>query len=345
MHDVVAPESRRLSDVSNQILQWLLTGGLSHPSGAMASWRFRDSGALAFEYPETTGYFLRAAAYAGESARPAVVKAADWLCSRLESGDLSARPGSPTVYEFDLAIIAGGLINVGKALKSDRYLSNGLSLAKRQRDQVLTSGALTTTFPSQAATPKWSTTGTSHMLKCVQVLCLARDEGVEGMREAGEKLMASSRGVTLNSPDLAFGESGPNLHAASYAIEGLWIWSQASGDTASARQAKTMLEALERAQLPSGGFPKDLGSNRAVEQSDVTPQVARLRLAIRGKDAGHPETLQRLVAIAFPVSGGMAISYQPEASEVHANSWCSMFAYQALHLASSGKPLAWQYLL
>ena len=342
--EAVLPGTERMSDVSDQILRWLVSPDLFHASGAIAAWRSRATGELAFEYPEVTGYLLTCAAYAGQAQRPVVTRAADWLSARVEAGDHSARPGSPVVYAFDLGIIATGLLNVGSALRSDRYLSAGVRLAERLRDEILRSGTLAATS-AEPASPTWSNAGRAHLLKCVQCLCLAEEQGAGRMREAAGSFVSSVGEVTLETPDLAFGETGPNLHATCYAAEGLWVWSAVSGDAKAERTADALLAGVEQARLPSGGFPKDLGRNRAVEQSDVTAQVARLGLLLGRKDAERSAALQRLEAIALPTAEGLAIPYQPAATPQHENSWCAMFAFQALRLAASSRPLAWRSLV
>lgn len=332
-----------MSGIADEILAWLLSPGVFHPTGGIAAWRSR-TGDLAFEYPEVTGYLLTCAAYAGQAERPVVTRAAEWLSGRVERGDHSARPGNPTVYAFDLAIIATGLLNVGSALRSDRYVSAGLRLAQRLRDEIVGSGSLRATSNAPTA-PTWSNLGRAHLLKCVQCLCLADEQGAPGMRDAAATLVSSVGPVTLETPDLALGETGPNLHATCYVAEGLWIWSSVSGDASALRTADALLAAVERVQLPSGGFPKDLGGNRSVEQSDVSAQVARLGLLLQRKDAGRSAVLRRLEAIALPTAEGRAIPYQPEAAQPHESSWCSMFAFQALRLAASSQPLAWRSLV
>ena len=90
--------------------------------------------------------------------------------------------------------------------------------------------------------------------------------------------------------------------------------------------------------------PRDLMRD-ATESLRAMALAPAMAAGVYNVGSGRSVTLQRLAAIAFPTTGGMAIPYQPEASELHANSWCSMFAYQALHLAQSSRPLNWQFLL
>ncbi|HEV8656409.1 MAG TPA: hypothetical protein VGR85_12955 [Candidatus Limnocylindria bacterium] len=335
---------------SADLFDWLFAGVLAHPSGGVAGWRDRRTGRLSDEYPEISGYFLSAAVFADATGSAAVVRAADWLCARIEANaSASRRVDGSAIYNFDQGIIAAGLIKYGVRAGNARAVAAGIRAASRLRDQVNELGHLPTLDPN-AGQPHgrpatWSTVGRLHLAKTVQCLLLAAELGVAGMREAARSIIDDvSSAFSLASDGLRDEAGRINLHATCYALEGLWIWDAAHRTADLHEILHTALGELVSHRLPSGGFPRLAATAESREQSDVHAQVVRLA-ALLGRVSTVRPSIARLRQVASPAEFGWSLPYQPQALEVHENAWATMFAAQALALVDGPPELDWWELI
>jgi len=335
---------------SADLFDWLFTGELAHPSGGVAGWRERKTGRLSDEYPEITGYFLSAAVVADATRSTAVMRAAEWLCARIEANASASRhvDGS-AIYNFDQGIIAAGLIKYGVRAGNARAVAAGVRAASRLRDQVNELGHLPTLDPS-AGSPDgrpatWSTVGRLHLAKTVQCLLLAAELGVAGMREAARTLIADASSAFSLTSDGLRNEAGQiNLHATCYTLEGFWIWDAANRTTELHEMLHAALGEIVSYRLPSGGYPRLAVTNASREQSDVHAQVIRLA-ALLGRAPSVRPSVARLRQVASPADSGWSVPYEPQSSEVHENAWATMFAAQALALVDGPPDLEWWALI
>jgi hypothetical protein len=335
--------------------RWLFSGACQSESGAFCAWRDAESGRLAFEYPEITGYVLTFAASLADLDKAETASArrgADWLVSRLAQTDYSARTGwdDGAAYIFDLAMVATGLISFGR-LHGDVYIDSGLKLV---RLIVLESGAAgqvpAVARGAEASHPGWATEGRAHLLKVVQCLLLGEEHGVLGALDCARTLIAEGpalqqrSGRFLTEPRV----HSTMLHPHHYALEGLWVWATARGDRRALEQARAgVLWAWEQ-QLPTGGFPRfapsDAGDS-APEQSDATAQAIRLALLVQVEPEGFDRALRRLEESTVGNDDGRAVPYQPAALPQHQNVWATLCAAQTLGLVGTERKLAWQSLV
>ena len=335
---------------SADLFDWLLSGVLAHPSGGVAGWRERRTGRLSDEYPEISGYFLSAAVFAGATGSAAVIRAADWLCARIEANASASRPvDGSAIYNFDQGIIAAGLIKYGVRAGNARAVAAGIRTASRLRDQVSELGHLPTLDPT-AGTPDgrpatWSTVGRLHLAKTVQCLLLAAELGVAGMREAALRIIVDvSSAFSLASDELRDEAGRINLHATCYALEGLWIWNAAHRTTGLDEILHAACDDLVSYRRPSGGFPRLAATPASRDQSDVHAQVVRLA-ALLGRLSTVRPSIARLRQVASPAEFGWSVPYEPQAPEVHENAWATMFAAQALALVDGPPDLDWWELV
>jgi len=334
---------------SADLFDWVFSGVLAHPSGGVAGWRERRTGRLSDEYPEISGYFLSAAVFADATGNAAVIRAADWLCARIEANaSASRRVDGSAIYNFDQGIIAAGLIKYGVRAGNARAVAAGIRAASRLRDQVSELGHLPTLDPA-AGMPDgrpatWSTVGRLHLAKTVQCLLLAAELGVAGMREAARNIIDDvSTAFSLASDGLRNEAGEINLHATCYALEGFWIWDAANRTTSLHEILHPALDEIVSYRLPSGGFPR-LASAASREQSDVHAQVVRLA-SLLGRGSTVRPSIARLRQVASPAEFGWSVPYEPQAPEVHENAWATMFAAQALALVDGPPDLDWWELI
>ena len=335
-----------------RLRDWLTSGRPQSAAGAYCAWRDAVSGELAFEYPEITGYaltWLAAQSHLTERAHEAGVAAADWLTRRFAAGDRSARAGweKGAIYTFDLGMIAAGLISFGRAAKIASYEQLGEDVAKSLAGYIAQAGELPAVAPDGPATGRggeWSTGGRGHLVKCVQALLLSDN------RDAAGHLLEQACADQVNDGHFVTqpGDAFVMLHPHLYAIEGLWIWGTATGDTDALDRARRATEWVWKQQLPSGGFPRwtsdtDVGP----EQLDATGQAVRAAILIGLRPDGLAATVGRLASCArTDGEHGSALVYRPDDVAYHLNVWVSMFGEQALTLAcGESEALQWHELV
>ena len=139
------------------------------------------------------------------------------------------------------------------------------------------------------------------------------------------------------------------LHPHLYALEGLWCYSQATGDQEALERARRGAQWAFEHQLEAGGLPRyvETGSGeRGVEQLDATSQAVRMAVLTGARPAGLDRAVARLTEAARGEGGVLSLPYQPTETPTHSNAWVSMFGAQALELAAADTPsLRWQLLV
>jgi hypothetical protein len=345
-----------------EVRAWLVTDEARSPSGAFHAWYDSQSGERAFAYPEITGYALTHLAGlvdASECELAAGVAAGEWLIARISAGNLAARDGwdGDAVYNFDLAMVANGLLTFGDRAGRPDFVDTGLALAGRLADQVQRTGELAALAPGQTSQRStWSTEGTALMVKATQCLLSAaavadqsefRAVALNVARMAARIQSDDGRIATHPSDDFTM------CHPHLYAVEGLWIHAEATGDAESRERARAGAEWVWRHQLPSGGLPRRVAAaDGAVgtEQFDVTAQAIRAALLVGGVDSDAVlAAAQRLHCVADRVDGVAALPYDTSGSG-HRNVWVSLFGRQAMDLlakrdATGRSELSWAALV
>ncbi len=333
--------------------QWLSSGRVQASSGAYCAWRDIANDNLAFEYPEITGYALTWLSWCdGLDARElqAGRRAADWLMDRLSSGDRSARADwdGGAIYTFDLGMIAAGLISFGARIKHEDYAERGREVVRSlvaYLDERQRLDAIAPDGPASSRSGGWSTDGRPHLVKCVQALLLADQP------DAARCLLRQA--IDDQDPDDGHFVTQPGdefvmLHPHLYGVEGMWMWGSARDDQDALERARRAIDWAWQHQLPSGGMPRWVsGSDTGPEQLDVTSQAVRAAVILGLDPPGLEAATLRIAALArADGEHGYALIYRPEDVSGHLNAWVSMFAGQALAVASEGPyALSWNALV
>lgn len=144
-----------------------------------------------------------------------------------------------------------------------------------------------------------------------------------------------------------------HLHPHCYAAEGLLVLGQALGEgrfTDAAARAADWALTLGRQDGGWTSFVSEKGEAVLCERSDVLAQILRLALVLREVGAGRPEWEEPIQSLADrlllfqapggePGSGGFRYGQDLDGVDrLHLNAWCSMFALQALAVASDRGP-------
>lgn len=351
------PQRTDTGAVTEGLRRWLGSGALNSPAGAFCAWKDADTGVLAFEYPEITGYALTHLAQLEltEPEHQAGARAAQWLGDRLSSNGLAARGkwDGAAIYNFDLAMIASGLMSFGRRVDKPGIAASGEKLAEDLCAQHRSEGVLPSIRASAqrpSARSAWSTEGFAHLVKAAQ--CLLLHGGEEPRIVAGEIIALSTRqqqddGRFVTHPS----DSETMLHPHLYAIEGLWMYAEATGDQEARQRAGAGTHWAWDQQLSTGGFPRlkptSAAEEEAPEQFDVTSQALRMAGLLDLELDGQAAAADRLAEVAKPDGdGAFALPYQAVDGASHLNAWASMFGFQALRVAREGSgALAWSHLV
>lgn len=347
----VETRSALLTDFAGELRQWITTGTCQGQEGAFYAWRDARRDRLSYAYPEITGYALTYLAREREG-EPIGRRAADWLVSRIAADKLTARDADgEAVYNFDLAMMATGLLTFGHKLAVDEYIAAGLKLVGFIQDQLLGNGCVLAMSPAYPVSPRkstWSTHGRAHLLKVVQCLLIAQALGFPRAGEAADLLMKSARELQKSTGRFVTHPADEEvfLHPHLYAAEGLWMWGTALDKRDAIERARIALTWAWSHQLDTGGFPgtvNNLDSNAiGVEQSDVTTQAVRLALLMDMQLPGLDRAIERITQASYRDERGRAILYRPTSTDLHQNTWATIFGSQALEIAIAGtQALPW----
>lgn len=374
-----------MSTPAARLRAWLL----DHPrlaEGPHAGGVVGDTGTDAYVYPEIAGYYLTWLAFlattepepepksdtdtepgtgpaAGPPAGPAdaarIAEARDatvrWLNGELGRPDgprtrchLTATPGAAADWRnharftFDLGMVhRGAAAATGPGTQA--LLERTAELLDGMRDA---DGSWTGCRPHGAAAPlpeRWSTVPGPHLLKAAGgVLALAAPG------HAPTVLAAARETLARHAPGLA-AELPTMSHPGLYALEGL-LQAESAGHR---EHLDELLTGYHRLAAQPGGVPReyaDLPDSRV--RSDVVAQLLRVGcvLADRGElDGAERAALDRLAALlADRVGPDGALPF--EDGGAYGNTWCAMFAHQALAFharLTAGRPIpdAWVRLL
>jgi hypothetical protein len=339
------------SDVQG-LIRWLNRGPIEDRDGAIVAWCDRDL-ALSYPYPEICGYFLTAQASVSALAdvnRGRVSRCAGYLAARIRAGQLESRALEPGVsYNFDLSMIATGLLRTHMVFGED-VAEQGLVLAGLLRDQILDGGQLPAwrrgaAAPTRAAA--WSTLGSLHLVKSVQCLLLADRLGLAGARAAADALVAATLAHHPDgrAPTTCPGLPRVHLHPVLYAVEGLWIYHQATGSPRALGTATELFLYAANHLRSKGRLPGSVDDGDATagsaEQADALAQL--LRAAVLLDDAGIADLAQRRLAGHMRDVEGAGTAVEYVLGSGHLNTWATIFSMQALLLRGLGRAaLTWE---
>jgi hypothetical protein len=318
---------------------WLLDGPAqmhTGPEAGAVAGTIELSGTAHYVYGEITGYYLHwlatgavDAANASRKARSALA----WVVRRYAGDELPPTRihlveapddwRNHVQFCFDLAMLVGGLakaearglIEAPAAL----WLRLGTALAQ------FADGTRITALPLGERTPlprRWSTSNGPFLAKAASRILLAPARAMLPTR------VLQSAKATLEAVGVSATEAQIDmLHPSLYAIEGM-ICSDATPAIIAAR----CLERVLAFDPGDGQLPE--APDSAVPRSDVIAQALRLAVWLRAHavdGAPSDRAIETLVkALIARVRGDGSIAFRPDSAEPQINSWCAMFAQQAL---------------
>jgi hypothetical protein len=334
-----------LEDISRRadaMLDWLETLALEH-AGAIPSWlNPRHPG---YPYPEAAGLWLTALSQARPNS-PAIAPTVRWLESQVEhdaSDERSYVGRDGRLYAFDSAMTLSGLLaarNSGARVSPVALESLTRGLVHAVEHQWAGSE-----LPDPAR--HWSDRWGCHQLKLAWALSRAADE-------LGSELSAACRNALVRLEPLrrlerdgrffiAADDGRSYVHASCYALEGLMASPEVGAQLrAGARWLASIQE--DDGSLPcwlpeDGATTLDAGLDAGRRPSDVIAQAIRIWTAVDAR--AFAKAIDAALSALFRRQGPTgALSYLEPDDSPDLNSWCTIFAAQALRsvlTAASGE--------
>lgn len=336
--------------------------------GGVSAWYDSVRQCYPFVYSEITGYAITALTYlhvqtGDDQFLGRAQSAADWLLE--EAFDpttgyfrcqysLDAHAFIPRAYAFDEAMILNGLTSLCRTTDEVRYreaaeLGAQRLVTKWQRDD----GAFT---PFQSLSPtdtvdkiqKWSRQPGSFQAKnAIGLLNLYQITGAPALKDSVVKVCDRALGFQHQTGFFVTStyDDSTHLHPHCYSAEGLWVAGKLLGREEYLESATRAVRWALDQQLPNGGIPRIYlnGEFNGQERSDIIAQVIRLGILLihegrlgRAYLDNVERALERLLSFqclegSAQEKGGFVFGFQDDGLPAnHVNSWCTMFALQAI---------------
>ncbi|MBI5061129.1 MAG: hypothetical protein HZB67_02345 [Candidatus Aenigmarchaeota archaeon] len=361
------------------VANWLLSSGIQNitsneKNGSFNSWYDIDSGSYPYMYSEITGYGITALLYLYDITGKEIFLeraklAGDWLLSVIQDcGGVIAKiyhdgRKDERIFAFDNGMVLYGLANLAR-VSGDNSYSDG---TKRIADFLLLmqSSGMNALFDTEHgpfnSKEKWSTqAGGYHAKLSLGLLEAAKILGRSKYAKAAEELC--NKAIKFQDPsgrfvfDTLSDAKATHLHPHAYACEGLVYADKFLG-------RQRFMDNVERAvkwsldqQMSDGGLPTLCSptSSDKSQRTDILSQHVRLGVLMlqEGRLAGYSERinalLKRLMSFqnnSGKQAGGFFYGYENGKKMNHINSWCSMFALQAVRYGEHGKKVKIDYFV
>jgi hypothetical protein len=239
------------------------------------------------------------------------------------------------IFSFDLAMAARGVACFAGATRVEEAETLVRDLGARVREVCLGRAPLPSHAPREGThttlPDRWSTRPGPHHLKAAGALLRLPADLLDGalLRACRQTVAHWTRAMQASWPCR-------ELHPLLYGLEGLLILeSSASGQTLDV--VERIYERLLRLQAADGSLPGAAVSGAGEVRADVLAQALRVGALLRGaRRLNGDQRGRRLDELATAllrhvrVDGGVLFSTE----QAIANTWCAMFAHQALLLHS-----------
>lgn len=357
-----------LEDRIDLIKDWLLNSGIQSKEGGFYAWQDMEDKSHPYLYSEITGYAITMICFLYDLTKESLFlnsarRAAQWILQDAldESGGVLTRNyisntiehysfERGNIYSFDCAMVAFGMLKLYKATKDPVYLDCAekiiafLNKKMRREDNLYYPVFDAKNDACNEDTKKWSTQSGSFHCKLALCLCELADIKNDTSYNVKAKLLIESsikyfykkeRFITNRSDDTS------HLHPYSYTLEGMLYYAHKTKDDSYNDTIEKAFGWMAGLQDKNGGFPTqtfaDGKPDIACQRSDIQAQILRLSYFIRS-NLYRERLLERVLElqnISWEHKGGFLFGTDKDgSSKKHSNAWCSMFALQALYLAS-----------
>ena len=349
------------SDV-DLVAKWIISSGIQSGEGGFYAWLDLQNKSYSYLYSEITGYGITSLLFLykifGEKATlDKAEQAADWIISKSihSCGGVKTRLYEDNkkvdkrycftgerIFSFDTGIVLYGIINLYKLTRKAKYLQISESLADFLIDKMhQQDGTLSPIYDAKIgetieSEDKWSNQQSGFHAKVSMGLVdlygikrndKYRDVAVKLCEYAVTTQEESGRFITDNT------DKTTHLHPHCYAAEGLWY-------TGTLLKITSFIESANKATVWALENTATNGINELYypltktfstsQRSDIIAQV--LRLGIIFSIGSKTEELKSVLS-GYQYSGedmGQKGGFLYDKESQCVNSWCTMFAMQAL---------------
>lgn len=357
-----------LEDRIDLLKEWFLNSGIQSEDGGFYAWQDVEDKSHSYLYSEITGYAITALSFLYKLTKDDIFlkrteHAAQWILQNAvdPSGGILTRKyikntvehysfERGNIYSFDCGMVAFGMLKLYKITGDKRYLACAEKIINFLNTKMLKDdGLYHPMYDTREGRPceenlKWSTQSGSFHCKLALCLCeLAEINNDKYLFTAAKRLIGSS--VRTFCKDGRFltniSTETSHLHPYSYTLEGLIYYSYKTEDNSYKEIALKGFDWLAGLQEGDGGFPTESsGGGRAsvpFKRSDIQAQILRLSYFMNSRF--DRERLLEYILSFQNISRDPYGAFLFGADEKglflkHSNAWCSMFALQALYLAS-----------
>ena len=351
--------------------QWLLNSGIQNldgeHKGAFNSWYDINKNNYEYAYSEITGYGINMLMFLYSLEKDEIFLeraklAADWLINKAKhkSGgiltryfyDKSSFMGSfenEEIFSFDCGMVLNGMTSLYKISKDKKYLEFCEELANFMINKMQKQdGSFYAVYDAKNNKliddgEKWSTqSGCLHAKLSIGLINLYEITKNNKYLESSKKICDYSlQYLKDNGRFVTFSKTGDTLfHPHCYAAEGLYVAGNYFNNKEYLSAAEKSSLYLFSIQLENGGIPQLFKNNKLIEFERTDILAQSLRMGILFSDKIDNDKLKKLATrllefqnLKGEQKGGFIYGYDDSRKKYeHVNSWCTMFALQALGL-------------
>jgi len=352
---------------------WLLNSGIQNlkgeHKGAFNSWFDIDKKNYPYAYSEITGYGITTLLFLYKLDKDNIYlerakMAASWLMNKAthKSGGILCRSfykekdfmGSfenEEIFLFDCGMVLNGLTNLYDITKDKTYLDYSIKLAEFMLKMQKPDGSFYAVYNGKNKSltddgEKWSTqSGAFHNKLAIGLLKLHEITKDEKYKKSASKVCDYSlKFLKDDGRFVTFSKTGNSLfHPHCYAAEGLYVAGTYLNNKKYLDVSKKSTIYLFNNQLDNFGIPQMFKDNSFIEfeRTDILAQTLRLGVLYskyidKKKIESLEERLLKFQNLKNEQKGAFIYGYDDSGKKYeHLNSWCTMFALQALLIYKS----------
>jgi uncharacterized protein YyaL (SSP411 family) len=347
---------------------WLLNSGIQNldgeHKGAFNSWFDVNKKNYPYAYSEITGYAISTLIYLYDLTKEEVFlergkMAADWLMNKAthNSGGILCRffyeekefMGSfenEEMFLFDSGMVLNGITNLYEITKENKYLEFSKRLVDFMIGKQKQDGSFYAIYDAKNdkltdSGDKWSTqSGAFHNKLTIGLLKLYKITKDERYKDSAIRICNYSlKFFKEDGRIINFSKTGDSLfHPHCYAAEGLYVAGKYLNNKKYLELSRKATDYLFTIQKQNGGIPQMFKESKLVEfeRSDILGQALRIGVLHSIEHSKLERLYKRLLEfqnLNEEQKGGFRYGYDDQGKKYyHINSWCTMFALQAMIL-------------
>lgn len=357
-----------MQEINKLAKNWLLDSGIQNlkgeHKGAFNSWFNINTKGYPYAYSEITGYGITTLLHLHSINKEEIFLeraklAADWLINKAthKSGGILCRyfydkeefMGSfenEEIFLFDVGMVLNGITNLHDITKDEKYLTYSKNLADFILKMQKKDGSFYAVYNGKDESKiddgeKWSTqSGAFHNKLSIGLLKLYDITKDEKYKESAINICdCSLKFLQEDGRIITFSKTGDSLfHPHCYATEGLYVAGKYLNNEKYLEFSKKATEYLFNNQKENGGIPQMFKDGQFIEheRSDILAQTLRIGILHSIEKEKLDKLKNKLLEfqnLNEEQKGGFRYGFDDQGNKYeHLNSWCTMFALQALTL-------------